>query len=244
VRYSTVLTLILAASCASVSSPDALRDSRQLVVVTSPSWDAIDGELRRYERVGDSWKLAGSPFPIVLGRTGLAWGRGMLEVPSTPPQKHEGDGKSPAGVFTVGYVFGFDADPATKMPYKKLRETTECVDDVESPYYNQVVDRDPAVAATWKSSEKMRTVGQYRRGALVNHNVPAVAGGGSCIFLHIWSGPSQPTAGCTAMPAEDLETLLGWLDPAAKPVVVQLPREEYVRLEKIWRLPDVTLTHP
>lgn len=244
-RYSIVLTLLFAA-CASVSSQDPLRDSRQLVVVTSASWDAVDGELRRYERDSPSsaWRAAGSPIPVVLGRTGLAWGRGTAGLPSTPPQKREGDGKSPAGVYTLGYAFGFDDATGLKMPYKKLRDTTECVDDVQSPYYNEVVDRDPAGAASWTSSEKMRTVNEYERGALVNHNVPAKAGAGSCIFLHIWSGPSKPTAGCTAMRREDLDALLQWVDPAAKPLLVQLPRDEYARHVEIWRLPDISLTNP
>ena len=35
----------------------------------------------------------------------------------------------------------------------------------------------------------------------------------------------------------DLETLLAWLDPHAKPVVVQLPAAEYDRVRKAWRLP-------
>ena len=239
-----VLALLVAASCVSVSSQDPLGDARQLIVVTSPSWDAIDGDLRRYERDSSTapWRAAGPPIPVVLGRTGLAWGRGVAQVPSTPPQKREGDGKSPAGVFTPGYAFGFDTTAGTKMPYKKLRDTTECVDDVQSQYYNEIVDRDPSSPVDWKISEKIRAVEQYRRGAVVLHNVPPTPGGGSCIFLHIWEGASHPTAGCTAMKAEDLDALLQWMDPAAKPLIVQLPRDEYARRTEIWRIPDISLT--
>jgi len=40
----------------------------------------------------------------------------------------------------------------------------------------------------------------YRLGVFVEHNTkPRRAGFGSCIFLHIWSGPTEPTIGCTAM---------------------------------------------
>ena len=244
-RYSIVLAVLVAASCASVSSEDPLRDSRQLVVVTSPSWDAIDGEMRRFERDSPAapWRAVSEPIPVVLGRTGLAWGAGAFASPSTPPRKREGDGKSPAGIFTLGYAFGFDDTADTKMPYKKLRDTTECVDDVASPYYNEVVDRDASGPATWTSSEKMRTIDQYQRGALVNHNVPPKAGAGSCIFLHVWSGRSQPTAGCTAMRRDDLDALLRWIDPAARPLIVQLPNDEYSRYRDHWRLPDISLTH-
>jgi D-alanyl-D-alanine dipeptidase len=244
VRPSIFIALFFIASCASVSTDDPLHDSRQLIVVTSPSWDAIDGEMRRFERDSPNaaWRAAGEPIPVVLGRTGLAWGSGTIALPSTPPQKREGDGKSPAGIFTLGYAFGFDDSADTKMPYKKLRDTTECVDDVKSPYYNEVVDRDPSGPATWTSSEKMRTVEQYQRGALVNHNVPPKAGAGSCIFLHIWSGASHPTAGCTAMRREDLDTLLRWIDPPARTLIVQLPAGEYSSHIHNWRLPDISLT--
>jgi D-alanyl-D-alanine dipeptidase len=31
--------------------------------------------------------------------------------------------------------------------------------------------------------------------------------------------------------------VLGWLDPAKKPLLVQLPESEYQRLKKKWKLP-------
>jgi len=216
-----------------------LAGSRQLIVVTSVSWDAIDGMLRRYERPSPTaaWNVVGDPVPVVLGRTGLAWGRGAAEAPSSEPQKREGDGKSPAGAFTLGWAFGFAAAADSKMSYAMLRDATECVDDLRSEHYNAIVDRDRVQRVDWSSSEKMRTIEQYRWGVVVNHNVPPKSGGGSCIFLHIWSGASQPTAGCTAMAAADLERLLQWLDPAAHPLVVQLPRGEYERMRARWALP-------
>ena len=44
------------------------------------------------------------------------------------------------------------------------------------------------------------------------------------------------------MKAEDLDGLLKWMDPAEKPLILQLPRDEYARRIKIWRIPDITLT--
>ena len=78
----------------------------------------------------------------------------------------------------------------------------------------------------------------YRWGILVDHNAnPPVPGGGSCIFMHMWRGPGQPTVGCTAMPQADLELLLGWLDPERKPLLVQLPAVQYQKLRHRWNLP-------
>jgi hypothetical protein len=39
------------------------------------------------------------------------------------------------------------------------------------------------------------------------------------------------------MPQIELETLLTWLDPARKPLLVQLPAPEYGRLIDRWKLP-------
>jgi D-alanyl-D-alanine dipeptidase len=100
------------------------------------------------------------------------------------------------------------------------------------------VDR-TTVSPDWNSSEHMlRSDDLYRWGVVVDHNAdPPRPGAGSCIFLHIWRGPGQPTVGCTAMPQENLESVLGWLDPAKKPLLVQLPESEYQRLKRKWKLP-------
>ena len=211
------------------------RSPRQLVVVTTPDWDAVGGTLRLYEREGRAWNKVGSDVPVVVGRAGLAWGRGERAVSAAGPVKREGDGKAPAGIFSLGTLFGFDPTSSAKMPYRQLLETTECVDDVASRSYNRIVER--TAEADWKSSEKMRAIAQYRWGMVVDHNAEGVPGAGSCIFLHIRGGPSKGTAGCTAMAEEDLVRLLGWLDHAAEPRLVQLPEAEYARLRAVWSLP-------
>ncbi len=75
----------------------------------------------------------------------------------------------------------------------------------------------------------------YRKGVVVAHNQPAVARGGSCIFLHQWSGPQSTTSGCTAMAPTPLDALVAWLRPGA--VLVQLPEAAHRRLRRAWRLP-------
>jgi L,D-peptidoglycan transpeptidase YkuD (ErfK/YbiS/YcfS/YnhG family) len=124
----------------------------------------------------------------------------------------------------------------------------ECVDDPASLHYNRIVDR-ASVAPDWKSSEHMRNAGEaYVWGVVVDHNatVPGgtsqpVPGSGSCVFLHIWEGTGRGTTGCTAMAEANLETLLTWLDPARRPLLVQLPEPVYARLEHAWRLPRYSL---
>ena len=245
---------LLAACCAApaaaqgpaqTSGPELLSGATQLLIVTTDDWSATSGEMRRFLRddVRSPWRADGGVVPIVVGRTGLAWGVGFDRfAEGTEPHKNEGDGKSPAGVFPLGTAFGFaPADSArwVRLPWLQLAPTTECVDDTASAHYTGVVDRGAVARVDWRSSERMRQIGVYRLGAVIDYNAaPPVKGRGSCVFLHIWGGPRSHTAGCTAMDAGELEKLLAWLDPAARPVVLQVPADVYERLRNGWGLPD------
>lgn len=241
-RVVLLVALLLVAPVAPVV-PALISASRQLLVVVTPGWDDVRGELRRYERAStsDGWRPVGDVHAIVVGKSGTAWDP-LAEQVIAGPVKQEGDGRSPVGVFSLGTAFGYaPASEAAwlKLPYLHVTEGIECVDDASSSAYNQVVNRRQVAAPDWTSSEKMREVGEaYRWGVVVNYNTPAVATRGSCIFLHIGGGPdSKGTAGCTAMPTSDLHAVMGWLDPALKPVLVQLPRAAYEKLKGGWRLP-------
>ena len=129
--------------------------------------------------------------------------------------------------------------PGIQLPYVSLQQGSDCVDDTSSAHYNTVVDRGTVQKVDWNSAEHMRSVSQYRIGVIVGYNAPSRHGRGSCIFLHIWSGPTSSTAGCTAMEASELETIMRWLDPSRRPTIVQLPRASYLRLRGAWRLPAV-----
>jgi hypothetical protein len=245
----------LAAAAALPPAPDPLRDRMQMLVVTTAGWNAVDGSLQRYERshAGASWRPVGAAVAIVVGKSGMGWGSGLMSVPSSllgpdsGPAKHEGDGRSPAGAFALGTGFGYAAaaPPGWKLSYMSLTPTIECVDDSSSRFYNRLVDR-ATVSPDWNSSEHMASTGEYYRwGAVVDHNVdPAVPGRGSCIFLHVWGGVGQGTTGCTAMAQPQLEPILAWLDPRARPVLVQLPATAYAKLRKPWRLPKPTPAPP
>jgi D-alanyl-D-alanine dipeptidase len=246
-----VVLLLLAASAKSQDQGgdlELLGLSQQMVVVTSSDWKSTTGFLRRFERTDNGWQMDGPVLPIVLGRGGLGWGRGA-QPPSQPgPQKREGDGRSPAGIFPLTYAFGY-ADPDSvreiKLPYVQCTSTLECVDDTNSSYYNIIVDRRTVSKPDWKSSEKMHmTNDEYRLGIFVaNNSEPAKPGYGSCVFMHIWKSPQTPTSGCTAMSPGAIESLLGWLDARNHPVLVQFPEAEYQRVQKAWRLPDLVNTN-
>jgi D-alanyl-D-alanine dipeptidase len=250
VRLIAGAMLVLGSALAAAQSAQPLLTSTQMIVVTTADWNAVPGQLQRYERgrPGKHWKAVGSPVPIVVGKNGMGWGAGLPAPrdPSVPnpqdPFKKEGDGKSPAGVFRLSTAFGYSAQPlpGLKLNYTPLTPTVECVDDVASRYYNRIVDR-ASVTPDWNSSEHMASAGgAYRWGAVIDHNTdPTVPGIGSCVFMHIWAGPGQGTAGCTAMPQDQLEPILTWLDPATSPILVQLPQAQYKKLKKPWHLPEL-----
>ena len=222
---------------------DALDNARQMVVVTTADWNSVSGTLQRFERGTPraKWKAVGQPFAIVVGKTGLAWGDGLvgnqrLGADAGDPIKREGDGKAPAGVFSLGTAFGYEPQllAGSRMSYVRLTPSVECVDDAKSQYYNRIVDRQHIKQPDWSSSEHMlRDDELYHWGVYVDHNThPARPGGGSCIFLHIWRGPGQGTVGCTAMPRQDVEQLIEWFDPAKSPLLVQMPLTQYESARK------------
>jgi L,D-peptidoglycan transpeptidase YkuD (ErfK/YbiS/YcfS/YnhG family) len=219
-------------------------EARLLLTSVAPDWDTIATEFAVYRRTS-----AAAPWQRVrtwrgtLGRTGLAWGRGLHgDGPpreQTGPTKREGDGKSPAGVFTLHGTYGYAAAPPPRatLPYIQVDASWRCVDDPASASYNRIVDED-AVAVDWTSAETMRRDDALYTWVIdVGHNRARHPGDGSCIFLHVWRGPTDPTAGCTAMPRSDIEALLAELDPAHYPTLVQLTAGTYDVLAPAWQLP-------
>ncbi len=49
----------------------------QLIVVTTDSWNKIEGKMSVYEFKGNRWMPVFSEIPIVTGRSGMAWGKGL-----------------------------------------------------------------------------------------------------------------------------------------------------------------------
>ncbi|WP_218080066.1 L,D-transpeptidase family protein [Anthocerotibacter panamensis] len=216
-------------------------DSHQLVVVVTPDWKAPQGTLYTFESGEQGWRQRGSAFAVVVGKNGLGWGRGLLAVPATGPKKVEGDGRAPAGVFSLGMAFGYTPQPTggTGLAYRQSTAQDRCVDDSSSPFYNQIVPLQAPIA--WTSAEEMvRTDNLYRLLVVVNHNTnPPVPQGGSCIFMHIWRAADQPTVGCTAMAEANLTGLVNWLKTPKNPILVQLPVSEYRALKASLGLPKL-----
>jgi L,D-peptidoglycan transpeptidase YkuD (ErfK/YbiS/YcfS/YnhG family) len=221
-------------------------ESLQAVVVTTDDWTTVQGVALLFERQDKKsmWKAVGQIFPVVVGKNGLAWSEDVAGLLKEKPAKfkHEGDGKSPAGIFDLTSAFGSSAKPDfVKLPFTQLVESTECVDDTKSGHYNTIVDKYQVGNYDWKSSEKMLEVGTaYDLGIFVAHNTyPVAKENGSCIFLHIWKNADTGTAGCTAMTRENIENILRWIRADKNPMLIQLTVADYRTYQKSWKLPKL-----
>jgi L,D-peptidoglycan transpeptidase YkuD (ErfK/YbiS/YcfS/YnhG family) len=191
------------------SGKKALASATHLVLVRPTQWDSTDAKLEVFRRDKEGWKSVLGSLPARVGRSGSAWGTGLSQPPpaSSDPVKAEGDGRAPAGLFAVGQVRGYAAGPppGIKLPYAPSTERSFCVDDGQSPLYNQLVELPAGDKKSWSSAEELkRKDGLYELLLTVDHNAllqpgQARPGAGSCIFLHVWRAPDKPTAGCTAL---------------------------------------------
>jgi L,D-peptidoglycan transpeptidase YkuD (ErfK/YbiS/YcfS/YnhG family) len=225
-------------------------DCEQLIVGLAPSWDSMRGELQRFERdAGGGWQRVGPPVPVLFGKSGLAWGRGIAGQDEEGLHKHERDGRAPAGIFRIGKIYTYDpALPAgADFPFHQVTKADAWVDDVTRPDYNRFVTIDDAEhPPPWFAKAKMRHNDfAYRWLVEIRHNSdPPVPNDGSAIFFHIRRGVSRPTAGCTSMAEENLVRLITWLRAPRHPCYVLLPRAVYREKMEAWNLPPLALAPP
>ena len=227
---SAILRLLLLLLCILPALGQPLAgDCKQLMLVTSSDWDECKAQLQRYEKRGEHWRPVGKPIASILGRTGLAWGLGEGTTPAGGPHKKEGDNRSPAGTYRITELWqrqGVPAPQAGSFPVHRIEAETVGVDDPKSRYYNRILNAAQIQEPDWKSWEKM-DISDYDRVLVVAHNLDKPSpGGGSCIFMHRWAGPDQPTSGCTAMAEENLIQVINWLRPDQNPRLVQLTKVE------------------
>ena len=242
-----LLLLIAGVSCQShrrISPRPLIERSQQLVVVTTPGWTSTTGTIRRFERSGSmyEWRAIDQPVPVVVGRTGIAWGVGFDGVSTEGPHKREGDGKSPAGMFPLDTVFGF-APPGSmqsvRMPYVQLLPSTDCVDDT------RVVPLQHGGRPRVGDSRRLE-----QRRAHAEHK--AVRGGGDRGLQRQAAGKGAgllhlpPRLGGTGIThrrlyrvrrGEAARAHIGWLDPKKRPLLVQLTTKDYRDLRTRWSLP-------
>lgn len=236
--YKRIIThmkkILLGLAFVMVTLHAQIPNTKQLIVVSTKNWSTPTGTLQRYEKT-DKWRKVGKKLDIKLGRNGLGWGIGLHSIPINAKHiKKEGDGKAPAGIFSLKQAFGYNP-LVVDYPYEVYKATDHCVDDVNSKLYNKIVDG-TKVQKDYKSFEHMKfTKDYYKYGIVVNHNhideYGSVKGAGSCIFIHI---KKVPTAGCTVMKEAEMKEIIKWLDMKSEPLLVQGTVEVVKRLMKVF----------
>ncbi len=166
------------------------------------------------------------------------------------PNKREGDGKSPAGIFQIrkqiyGYAESYNItkkenkqqnkDSQKKWSYTQVTENWLGIDDPQSKYYNQLLDQRTIPQSDWNSYENLRREDDaYKWFLMIEHNTqPPIAYHGSCLFIHLWTSPNKATAGCVSMSEENFLRLLEWLQEEEDPYLIQLPRFIFQKFQGI-----------
>ncbi|MEY2481065.1 MAG: hypothetical protein QOI04_1992 [Verrucomicrobiota bacterium] len=236
----TVALVVCASSVCAAGVPD---DCTQLIVGIAPDWNSIHGHVQLFERASHgNWIAQGDRFPVLFGKTGLAWGSGLAGQEEQGLRKKERDGRAPAGVFRIGKIYTYDAQlpPGSDYPFHQVTTADAWVDDITSADYNRFVTiKDPTNPPAWFNKQKMRHNDfAYRWLIEVRHNSdPPVPGRGSAIFFHIRRGVDRPTAGCTTMAEPDLVRIVSWLRAPRHPCYALLTADEYAKKWQEWNLP-------
>jgi len=239
-----VLTVITIVSVHADDSHLGL-DAKQMVVCLATDSSSFEGTLQLFRRDSSGqWQPDGEPWPVLFGRGGLAWGRG-LNPPQVGLQKTTGDHRNPAGLFKIGYILGYapsaPAD-AKGWPYHQVTDRDAWIDDPKLAEYgfNHLYTLPSGKPfPDWWEKERLHLGDEaYQWMVLIEHNYDKpVPDAGNLIFFHVRRGDHYRTAGCTTMKLEDLEHLIKWLEPGSNAMLAELTRADYVRVWNDWHLP-------
>jgi len=137
--------------------------------------------------------------------------------------------RTPVGVFTLTEAFGTEANPGTRLPYRRVGSSDWWVSDVNSAKYNTFQQCTPGARCGFDQSrsEQLGTIDLYDHAVVIDYNrTPVVKGAGSAFFLHVTG--FEPTQGCVSITEPSLERLLRWLNPDKSPVIsIGVGRQAY-----------------
>ena len=180
---------------------------KQLVTVVS---QGIKAQIAFYQLVDGQWQevteLSCDGF---VGRSGVFI------------SKQEGDGSTPAGLYSIGSGFYIHDAPQTGLDLFQITRDTYWIDDPDSMHYNKRVEG--TENKDWKSAEHMISYDVYRYGFVVDYNLMATYNAGSAIFFHIGSGS---TSGCISTGEDMVLAYLARLDKTQNPYILIVPGEK------------------
>jgi L,D-peptidoglycan transpeptidase YkuD (ErfK/YbiS/YcfS/YnhG family) len=197
-----------ASATAPVVGPNHMRGlhgAHRVMIVTAAATSSTHALVRRYRLVHGHYRRVGGVAHARIGLNGL----------SRPKSRHEGDAKTPMGIYR--FVYGFGSRPNPGMTGLKWRPLTpgSCWAGTRKDY-NRWVRRTPCNPADenlWSSEDTA-----YRYAAVIDFNYAhPVFGRGSGIFLH--RRLDVGTHGCVSLYQDTLVKTLRWLRPSTRIVI-------------------------
>jgi L,D-peptidoglycan transpeptidase YkuD (ErfK/YbiS/YcfS/YnhG family) len=148
---------------------------------------------------GGGWLKWGSPITAHVGSAGL----------TTSPSEFKS--ATPIGTFTLTQAFGRDANPGTSLPYFQTTPSDWWISQDNSLYNTHQRCSSHCSFTLGSPNEHLYYETPYYNYAVVidaNRFPKPVWPNGSAYFLHVTDG--HPTAGCVAIPQNNLVTIMHW----------------------------------
>ena len=177
-------------------------DATQVISVVGVG--GSDAKMDVYQRTAAGWQPVAAGIPAFVGAAGMA------------PQTHDGQMKTPMGVFTLDFAFGTAPNPGGGLQYVQVGPNHWWDGDMKSATYNtmQVCEESQCQFDTDPSSgTENLEIPQYVHAVVMGVNKERVPGNGGAFFLHATDG--GPTAGCVAIDDAKLVEIMRWLKPGA-----------------------------
>lgn len=135
-------------------------------------------------------------------------------------KEREGDNKTPIGIFDLGIAFGIKKVFNTKIPYIQVNKNMYWVNDINSKYYNKLIEIIPnnqkenlryiqikEKNIDWKTAEHIYKYPiEYKYAIEIKYNTECIKGKGSAIFLHVSN--KKNTSGCIAIESKYMKKIL------------------------------------
>ncbi|WP_068280795.1 L,D-transpeptidase family protein [Aldersonia kunmingensis] len=172
-----------------------------LQVVSVESTGGSRANVTAWQRTLTGWQPVVGPVPGWVGSRGIA------------PAARDGIPATPAGVFSLGPVFGTAPPPGGLLPYRRIGGNDWWVGDARSPLFNTHQVCAPGRCPFNESASENLQIPQYEYSVVMGVNPGRVPGGGSAFFMHLTDG--TPTLGCVALDRGPLVQIIRWLAPGA-----------------------------
>ncbi|WP_330238078.1 L,D-transpeptidase family protein [Streptomyces sp. NBC_00525] len=178
----------------------------QLITAMADGTSSTSGTLTWWDLKDGRWVAAGKATAR-FGSKGLTEGSTRKQSTYT----------TPTGLYDLPYAFGVDAAPVgIRYPYRRATTKSWWCEDNEARDYNRWVEPLPSDCRASESEQITAYPTQYAHALVIGFNYDEpVRGRGAGIFLHV--NGSGATAGCVSVPADAMDRILAWADPARKP---------------------------